>query len=171
MVSEQITNWANPRPDLQISSENIAPKRKKPLLGSADFLYYYCCRNTNLSLISNSDVCDVIMWLPSNVIDPKRTTIYLRIAAAHFYDLGFRSQISSYYLGRHEEARRVIGEICRLNGRPAPKQDIIKWDSGEQQGISAVWAFPGMRRNLIILSLAWFRSVTGPFVREVGIYL
>jgi hypothetical protein len=69
-------------------------------------------------------------------------------------------QISSYYLGRHEEARRVIGEICRLNGRPAPKQDILKWDTGKQQGISAVWAFPGMRRNLIILSLAWFRSVT-----------
>ncbi len=73
------------------------------------------------------------------------------------------------FLGRHEEARRVIGEICRLNGRPVPKQDILKWDSGEQQGISAVWAFPGMRRNLIILSLAWFRSVTGPFVRQVFI--
>jgi len=59
-------------------------------------------------------------------------------------------------VGRQEEAKRVVGEICRLNGRPSPKQDILKWDSGEQQGLSAVWAFPGMRRNLIILSLAWF---------------
>ena len=149
-------------------SKLFVTKKNKPLPDSVDFfLHFYYCRNPILFLISNSDVCDFIMW-PSNVIDPNRTTIYLLIEAANFFDRGFGLRISLYFLGRHEEARRVIGEICRLNGRPAPKQDILlKWDSGEQQGISAVWAFPGMRRNLIILSLAWFRSVTGPFVRQV----
>jgi hypothetical protein len=170
MVSGQFFELSKPASGPTNFIKLFATKKNKTLPGSVDFfLHYYYCRNPILFLVSNSDVCDFIMW-PSNVIDPNRTTICLRIAAAHFiFTYVLVCKYPCIFLGRHGEARRVIGEICRLNGRPAPKQDILKWDSGEQQGISAVWAFPGMRRNLIILSLAWFRSVTGPFVRQVFI--
>jgi hypothetical protein len=64
---------------------------------------------------------------------------------------------ASHYLGRKEDAGQAIAKICRLNGIAAPKHEILKWESEPDQGISAVWAYPGMRRNLVILAMAWFR--------------
>jgi hypothetical protein len=91
LVSGQISEMTKPASGHANFLRNSSPqKRTKPLLpGSVDFLHFYHCVNPNFSPISNSDVCDVIMW-PDNVIDANRTTIYLRIA--HFSDLGFGLQ-------------------------------------------------------------------------------
>lgn len=65
-------------------------------------------------------------------------------------------------IGREEEAKRVINKICSINGREAPK---LKWASEltahnkkeEEDGrIWSVLSYPGMRRNLSVLALAWF---------------
>ncbi len=72
--------------------------------------------------------------------------------------------------GHAQEPHHSLTGLVQVSNWPCLRQVFIyKWDSGEQQGISTVWAFPGMRRNLIILLLAWFRSATGPYVRQVFI--
>jgi hypothetical protein len=65
------------------------------------------------------------------------------------------------YIGREEEAGRVVSQICRINGLDSPNLKMLKYGDGEgmneEESLWAVRAYPGMRRNLIILALTWFR--------------
>jgi putative MFS transporter len=57
--------------------------------------------------------------------------------------------------GKADEAREIIADIARENGRPAPEQDLVA--GGRQSGttVARLWA-PGLRQMTLMLWVTWF---------------
>src|SRR5215207_3435220 len=57
--------------------------------------------------------------------------------------------------GKSDEAREILADIARTNGRPEPEQDLVADERQEGSPVGKLWK-PGLRQSTLMLWIAWF---------------
>src|SRR5215208_2384530 len=57
--------------------------------------------------------------------------------------------------GKRDEAREILADIARTNGRPEPEEELVADERHEGNPVGKLWR-PGLRRSTLMLWFAWF---------------
>jgi MFS transporter, putative metabolite:H+ symporter len=57
--------------------------------------------------------------------------------------------------GKRDEAREILADIARTNGRPEPEEELVADERQEGNPVGKLWR-PGLGRSTLMLWLAWF---------------